>query len=998
MADPTRPRPTQQSQQAPVALQRVNTNRNISGAQAQGNGEARGLIEGLSAFNPALARFATEQYNRDVSEVHEAAARDGAAMELDPNVVNNVGEDSPLPPGIPAAFGPHYFSTLRSVVAKRVASKSANDLLLEYQKRAQDPEFNSAAAEAFVKEWKDTQYAGILDKEVLGELAVTHNRALEQIRQNQRGIDVARIKERATTEVGQLIQDRIKGHMTGEEAYNTWANEILPAASELKQHSQKELAALFIGHLMSESDRLGGMPELFDAVDQFKDAEGFTIAARTPEQADNVNSMRAKAAAMRDKRLKDGAADDRVKLRMTLDDDLRADPRRLTDERLLDLMGGLNGLTEDEVLAYRRKRDQGMADAGSLAAMDDAARNETLMMFPTEQQKKYAAARLAPLVQTWQQAVREINGLQDPAQQEAAIRQITGEIGSKMISFHSGAGSNVPNEAMKNLFDALTQQMPGKDAQPSVPFRTAAAIYRALPQNLQDVYASADARTLMRQYNRAIDGEASPQAALVAAYRAIDPATKAAMESRVKDPEFQKRIDKAAQRYIAGSTRFVPDAITKALGWSVGANTTRVGAEAAAELRSAMLENPDLIDDEGAQDAHIESWLSRNYVNAGGTAIRVPAGVASEQSAQAIQDFLETNRDKLRTKDRNDARWGLTLEPVNLSKGTYRLMMTYNGQAREVALGGSEVTLDSIMAAGREKRLLTDVERATLGTIMPKLRDGSLSVEDREAHKALLDKVQALGLASSAFQEDATARARAFRQNRERQPRMDLGAANHSALATVQKPVKIDHAATAQAATQFLNMGGTRGTALALITMGEAMVLQRYPDPAKGDNIAMGYSLTANAKTAKNDLKRAKVPDNMIEDVIAGRAALTMEQAMRLTEVAYTRYEHSAAAAANNTAPGLWDRLNHKQRAVLVDVAWQTGDPAQFTRALKSLVAGDMVSFKDQIKVRYRDRKTGEMKEDVRRNNLRASLLDGTFGSAIREASRIPSTRLAALN
>ena len=64
------------------------------------------------------------------------------------------------------------------------------------------------------------------------------------------------------------------------------------------------------------------------------------------------------------------------------------------------------------------------------------------------------------------------------------------------------------------------------------------------------------------------------------------------------------------------------------------------------------------------------------------------------------------------------------------------------------------------------------------------------------------------------------------------------------------------------------------------------------------------------------------------------------------------------------------------QRAVMVDIAYQVGDPAQFKKAWAALAAGKTQEFSDETRVSYRN-KAGVMVEDTRARELRASMLAG---------------------
>lgn len=155
-------------------------------------------------------------------------------------------------------------------------------------------------------------------------------------------------------------------------------------------------------------------------------------------------------------------------------------------------------------------------------------------------------------------------------------------------------------------------------------------------------------------------------------------------------------------------------------------------------------------------------------------------------------------------------------------------------------------------------------------------------------------------------------------------------------------------------------------------------MLKAYDDPAQGagKNIGMGYNLKANAATAREDLKRAGVPEDRVQAVIDGTAQLTPQQASRLLLVSLPRYEKKAMDTANRVQPGLWERMTAGQKAVMVDVAYQVGDVGQFRKAWDALVRGDVEAFAQETKVTYVDR-NGVRKEDKRRNDLRAAMLNG---------------------
>ncbi len=85
-------------------------------------------------------------------------------------------------------------------------------------------------------------------------------------------------------------------------------------------------------------------------------------------------------------------------------------------------------------------------------------------------------------------------------------------------------------------------------------------------------------------------------------------------------------------------------------------------------------------------------------------------------------------------------------------------------------------------------------------------------------------------------------------------------------------------------------------------------------------------------------------------------------------------------------------------RAVVVDVAWQTGSPEKFSKAWSAMARGDAEAFSQETKVLYRNR-SGELVEDERRGELRAAMLagHGAWAAAVQKFGNLPTTALQAM-
>lgn len=205
---------------------------------------------------------------------------------------------------------------------------------------------------------------------------------------------------------------------------------------------------------------------------------------------------------------------------------------------------------------------------------------------------------------------------------------------------------------------------------------------------------------------------------------------------------------------------------------------------------------------------------------------------------------------------------------------------------------------------------------------------------------------------------------------------------------------------TVETARAFLNQrtsgdAHVRALAASLITMSEAVMLKRYPDPSYGHNVAIGYSLTFHEATRQADLLAAGVPAKDVDAVIAGRCAMTIEQVKALTVTQIEQsYEPQAKAAVGDE---LWGRLSAERKAVLIDIQWQTRKGVQgFPNAIAALKrdatesglerawhrlvsylpgAAARTEFVDEIDVKIK--RDGQLVVDERRLGLRLRMLEG---------------------
>lgn len=985
--------------QAPVQLQTPGRPVTSSGLPPVAD-PSRGLLEGLAVLNPVLRGFAQQQMDYAGAAAEVAGQRAGTEADLskvDPNTL----DQQAAPESVPAAFSDRYVAGLRSAVGERIAIKAKQDMWGSYLAQRHDENFD---AESWMTQWKNEQFAGISDPVVRDSIARHHNEAVTAIRDDQIKLADARRRDLALGSAGMIIQNAVSPTMSAADLHSAYVNEVQPKVLGLAQFTRKEIAQMFLGQVHAASIKAGGAPELFDALTSFTDGDGMTVAARNPEIAPQIEQWRQQAIQHRDERLKLASEDDQARDGLDIAGTLRSNPAVLTDEVLISRMGryGSSIHNHQDVLRIAAARDKAIGDQVAVAQATALARAGLGSFIQDESIKKLVIsnetmpARNA-LLAGISSAASALNAPNLTAQQRAdavtGLSQQAAVVADKLVAAHSMIGAGEADAGLKGMFTALTQAVPAKDGNPPPNFQMLSEVYRSLPDGLKQLYASdGDTRRLLETYSRARNNEATPEAAYAAAYRAVSPEGKAYREARLKDADVQDKIKQLSSRGPEGAMRW--------LGWVPFTNLQPknegvVAAGMQQEAMQAIQDNPDISNDE--LKAHLTGWVEKNYVlnRSSGIATRLPPSMNGPETRKALTDYLDTLDTNLRIKDRPGGTWAHAMVPDNLEQGTYKVFETEDGVLK--GLVGS-VSLKAIQQAYAAKAALNPQDKQQLGAVQEKLNNGTFTPADAETYAQAIGKARSLGVLPKGFDDQLLkARQGALQQRMNDTPQLSVGAPDNANILD-QRPGRPNPQTTADAAQRFLSIPGYKGMALALVTMGEGMSLTRYADPGKGagDNIAMGYNLKANLQTAPEDLRRAGVPPERISDVLSGKARLTPEQAMALTQVALPRYEAKAASAVNSVQPGLWDRMLGPQKAVLIDLAWQTGNPQQFQRAIDALVKGEPQRFADETRVFYTNQ-AGQRVEDKRRNNLRAHMLAGSFERAVLGAVRaVPEHALTA--
>nr|WP_297383609.1 hypothetical protein [uncultured Roseateles sp.] len=948
-------RPTVQPVKTAVTA-RVN---DYLGALPQPNSEAEGLVRGLAHFNSSLNgvydRMLADKQEAERKKAEEDRVRANAAAQHATSGQHALRSDEPVVDGTtPVAVDSAYYRSYQSALAKRAAIETGDEMTREYEAQKDTEGFN---VDTFIQDSRRKALAGVKSEVATAVLGEDLSRTEAAIRAQAQTEAVRRHGEERAATASALTRVFTKD-MTPEqiaERYHSW---YVPQAGSI-QVSKKAAAGMLLNRVKALSDEAGGRPDLFTVFDE-KDSEGFTILDRNPQLADHIASERAQAQRARDLAHKDAKQPGIARLLLDYDNDIRDTPERITADRVVeDVKSG--DISAEKAAALYHQAQEELGKKKALVSMSQDASSGMLGFYDPKDQGKVLDQMLGTTARRmWQAAT-------------SGDQQTVQGLAQYLTQQHSMTGATVPVETLARLMDTSVTNLPAAEG-PSEKFLASVEVYRALAadQKYRSLYFKGDTDEVMAAYVKHRDGGADAKTAYTAAYRAIDPAFKEQSKKRSEAPAMQDKIRSLASKYATGSTMW---------GWLGGngrpENELALGMWAATEVRRIVELNPDLTDKE--LHDHIERKASQNFVldTTSQLAVKVPPPLSGDLTQKSVSAFSKHVAEQLGPEGFPQGSI-VRYVPLN-AEGTYEVQVWNGSRSQRI----QTAQLQDIINWHRASTTLSQDEGLQLSTLRQAMRAGKALPQ---VDPALLAKGRSVGFfkdselaaVQKANRDQVMARLRAV-------PDFGFGKpANTASPLPVNPNVKFDPKTTTSVALELAASPVTArgfehvGLASSLIAMREGVSLTAYPDPnpEAGMNIGAGYNLKANAANVDSDLKRAGVPVDRIADVKTGKASLTPDQAKRLIEVAAPRYEESARKSAEATAPGLWTRMTAAQRAVMVDIAYQVGDPAQFKKAWAALAAGKTQEFSDETRVSYRN-KAGVMVEDTRARELRASMLSG---------------------
>lgn len=1004
------PRPfTQGTQQQAPRLQVLAQVGSYSAAPAADNSMARGFMDGLAAFNPALAQWGEAsrakealQQQTDAQGRQEAAVigqAEAAKAQVDPLT----GAPVEMPANVPPAYGLAFRESFLRGVGQRQGVLNKIDAIAEFSENQRDPKFMEGVP-VWLADKRRAALGGISDPAQQAIIGGHFDELQAEIANKQRADAHGKREAALQANVAAITSGTFTANMTPDQMAAAVPSYMGWMASQ--GVTDAEAGQGLFNHLNALSVRGGGMPGVLDVLET-KQADGGTLLDRFSSLVPAFTSARHQAAQQAEKAVEEAAMGTRaLKLR---DFSKAADDGTLTDDQITHNIGPGQVITSAEQgAALLAKRDAARAERSATAQLDSAFDNGTLGRAEPGVQRAVLEKRLGGAVT----ALFETKGDGPQPQPTEAITQRAEVLAIGLTRAHSASGATVPLEGLKRFIETITTSMPSAGG-PTPTFIASVELYKAMspyPQ-YRSVYFDEKASNLMADYIEAAHvpgGKSDPKAAYIGAFEARDPQRVQAAERRLSQPGFSAKMGSIASAAVEGSS-FLP---TWLGGNGRPANSEYVAMEVKSALSAYLRRNPAASDTQAQEFA--KGWVASNTVmdTTSQMVVTVPQGLGGPTTQQVISAYsAQVVKDHhLGDLDGGDG-WVVQYIPIGTT-GVYTVT-AWSGMANKV-LG--TMSVQDLLQKEAATKYINEAERAELGRSFKPgtaggLRGGTYRADPgTPLSPELFAKAQALRLISpsqaAAYQgsmrEAYMARLKGIPQLAMGDPAAGLAQPHARGTAIVSNQQTAD--AAMRMLTGPMYAAGTQHIALAAssITAGEGVALRAYDDPARGagKNIGTGYNLKANAANVDADLRASGITDpKVIEAVKAGTAELTPQQSDRLLLAALPRYEKLVKEVAESSAPGLWARMQPQQRAVMLDIAWQTGNPAQFRKAWASLAANDAPGFAAETKVFYTN-KAGERVEDTRRGGLRASMLAGPdrWTATVQKMGSYPSTRLEALS
>lgn len=522
----------------------------------------------------------------------------------------------------------------------------------------------------------------------------------------------------------------------------------------------------------------------------------------------------------------------------------------------------------------------------------------------------------------------------DPADTMARVQKSLGQM----------ARNGVPDPMLKSFVSVSTMDV-SKGITPE--FQTAVDVYEAArKQNampaLQRLMSDADIR-IMSEFTAARDaGHPVPEAARVAA-RLADPMTQEQVNTKLREPGSAEAIRKGLKKITEPWFGFndsdplaleVPfkSRVRQLLGngmtldGAVERATTEFEARSVSDGnrgRFLLPNNPAVLAERASYEKNIPALIVKATaavpdVSAGGFDVIVDndgsVSLRSRMTGQLVPEFTGMKRDAVERVASAD------LSPTDVQN------------------------VDSVIRTVRAGRLTDAASHEALRTLndayLKNPRSIPVDVRDRvreQAHRARY---------ANTFSRETGAIPT---------PAEQVSAGDLEAVSVAAPNPPGPFPKTSETVRKLMQAGDLT-TAL---TIGIETISPTLHIDANGKQVNIGAGMRVSGRDRNEvrlELRAAGVPDHMVDSVMAGNTPLDERQAVKLTKNALEKKYLPMARSAFEARGGVWSRLPPNQQAALTYLAYNTGNPAQFTTVLNKLVAQDYAGAAEALTLTYKDK------------------------------------------
>lgn len=968
------PRPSQQRitgadvpapQSRPVGLDVVASPTNTM--VNPGDNEFMQLADALGKVHAPLARM-QERKDHQAQKDAIVEARAQAARQEDPRYAADA--DTVLGT-IPPALRHDAAAAYNEGIGERLGIDAKNDFLSGYAQESRKPGFNF---DAYASEYRQKNLSGLGNPHLAIGAAKHIDHAIDMARGDFKSLQMKRLSEENTslfaTEVSEINP-----------ASSAEANdEVIRKATSLyveRGGSRPEAANLALAHINGLSTRFGGRPELYDVFDTIDPVTKMSLAQHNPALADNI----AKARKGAEDQLKHTLFKEGLLTRSIATADLeqglvegRFDG--MTTEQIREVLRpniGEQGIfnNDKELAAFEHRVYERQANLAVRGEHRRAVMNGTAGALDVKDQKSLLAEAAQPYLATIMQS---FNDPQQSQNVQAAMRAIVDQT--------ARGGFDVGLPALKGLIGSLEKDIVSEKSTRPAKFDSAVAFYQSLKgsnnSRLTAEYFSENLQHVMESYLRNTgENQIASDTAYISAYESLSPESRKRAEEMRKEmgPKLREKAHNTINGWWRRHLPFTDVANTTHLQQSVLDEGTRY-------LGSRPWAGPDEV------EAHIARWTQNNTYRDSATnaVIEVPQALNSPNTQAALTEWLGMVG-KAWTK-------GDTVIVPRLKHkgaGVYGLWLESPGGGLQYQ---QDVDLDSITSVHRAKTNILGDEFVKLGAIRRKIMDGTLTPAEAADNAQLIQKAADLNVFDSDTRNKAWNLRRQGLEQSASAVFADAVDKAETKYAVSPSAILRDPDAHSNAiASQFFAKGDYAG---ALTAQRERVRLVAYKDPARGMNIGIGYNMTVNAATLQEDFRKAGIPADHIPAIQASQRAITPDQAVRLYQAVKPRYEAMAKSGMESKFPGEWQKLPANAKAVLTDLAYQTGNIAKFEMGLAALKRGDFSG--SHLQASFVDRGTKQRRVDERGHALRVAMLKNapTFKTLLSHASKQPASQIDA--